>query len=296
MKKFLLAAVGLVLFSQVSFSQIQIGVRGGLNISNVVGKDVEEADFKLGPHVGPFLRVKAGDRIIIQPEVLFSMKGTSYSNGNAKWSQRLNYIDIPLMVGFKPTDGFGILLGVQPSLLVGAKQTFEFNGKKTSETSTDGLSKFDFGAVAGLQFQTESGFDFSKHEEHTYLFLKEVAHELESKDLNHVGRVVTAVLHTLRDHLSITESIQFISQLPLYVKAVYVEKWKPSKHSRVKHVDDFLNEVRSNSGHTANVDFKNNETTKESIKAVFRVIRKYVSNGEVEDVKSQLPHEIGKLI
>lgn len=140
-------------------------------------------------------------------------------------------------------------------------------------------------------------FDFPKHEEHAYSFLKKVAAELKSpKDLKHASRVLTAVLHTLRDHISVTEGIQFISQLPLYIKAVYVEKWNPSKHSRVKRAKGFLKEVKINSGPSGLVDFKNIETTKEKVVAIFNVIRHYVSDGAMNDIRSQLPVEIGNLI
>lgn len=191
MKKFLLVSLGLVLFSQVSFSQLQVGVRGGLNISNIIGKDVKNNGFKLGPHVGGFLRLHASDKIIIQPEVLFSMKGVSNNAGGSKWSQRLNYVDIPLMIGLKPTEGFGILLGVQPSLLVGAKQTVEFNSKKTSVTGTDGFNKFDFGAVAGLQFETKSGLDFGARFNYGFLDIFEKHNNLSENSVRNINMMVT---------------------------------------------------------------------------------------------------------
>lgn len=140
-------------------------------------------------------------------------------------------------------------------------------------------------------------FDYQKHEEHSRLFLKEIAIELGSpKDSGHASRVLTAVLHALRDHITVTESLHLIAQLPLYIKAVYVDCWKSSTHSKSKSLEDFLLEVKKKSDRTAMKDFKNPEVTKEEVEAVFRVIKRHVSAGEIEDIKSQLPIKIAELL
>lgn len=141
-------------------------------------------------------------------------------------------------------------------------------------------------------------FNFQKHAENANLFLKEVALELDApEDLDHAGRVLVAVLRTLRDRITTEESLHLISQLPMYIKAVYVDGWKPTKTlSNIKSVDDFLREVRSVAGRTAEADFSDYETTKNEVEAIFRVLRRHVSEGEIEDIKSQLPVEIAELL
>ena len=140
-------------------------------------------------------------------------------------------------------------------------------------------------------------FNFKKHEQGATLFLKEVARELESpEDIPHAGRVLAAVLHALRDRITIEESIHMISQLPMYIKAVYVDGWKASKnYPKIKRKDEFLADVRSQTERTAERDFGDFQNTRKEVEAVFRVLRKHVSEGEIRDIKSQLPEEIGEL-
>lgn len=140
-------------------------------------------------------------------------------------------------------------------------------------------------------------FNFQKHAQNATVFLKEVAQELETPDdLAHAGRVLAAVLHALRDRITTEESIHFISQLPMYIKAVYIEGWKVSKSTpKIKRVEEFLADVRSQTERTAGIDFGDFKNTKKEVEAVFRVVRKHVSEGEINDVKSQLPKEIAEL-
>lgn len=140
-------------------------------------------------------------------------------------------------------------------------------------------------------------FNFQKHQQNATLFLKEVAAELETpEDLDHAGRVLVSVLHALRDRITAEESVHFISQLPMYIKAVYVEGWKFSKPAKkVKKMEEFLADVRSQTERTADRDFGDFKNTRKEVEAVFRVIRKHVSEGEINDVRSQLPEEIGEL-
>jgi uncharacterized protein (DUF2267 family) len=141
-------------------------------------------------------------------------------------------------------------------------------------------------------------FNFQKHAQNANLFIKEIALELDvPDDTAHAARVLTAVLHALRDRITTDESLHLIAQLPMYIKAVYVDGWKPSKQlTKLKTLDEFLAEVRSQSARTARRDFQDWEATKNEVEAVFRVIKRHVSQGEINDIISQLPEEIAELL
>jgi uncharacterized protein (DUF2267 family) len=140
-------------------------------------------------------------------------------------------------------------------------------------------------------------FNFQKHAQNATEFLKEVARELENPDdLPHAGRVLVAVMHALRDRITPEESVHFISQLPMYIKAAYVDGWKISKRPpRHKTVEEFLADVRNQTPRTAGRDFGDMGNTKKEVEAVLRVIKKRISEGELKDLKSQLPEEISEL-
>lgn len=111
------------------------------------------------------------------------------------------------------------------------------------------------------------------------------------------GRILTAVLHSLRKRLTVQESFQLMAQLPMALKAVYVDGWKYAEpFKRIHHVDEFLDEIRIEDGQTAGYDFGNNEEAKKAVTAVFRVLNLFVSDGEVEDVVAVLPKELKEFV
>ena len=136
---------------------------------------------------------------------------------------------------------------------------------------------------------------FEMHAQEGNEFLKKVARELGSEDDHeHAFRVTQAVFHALRDRITIEESMHLISELPMALKAIYVHDWniaQDRKRSGTRH--EFLKEV-SDETRSAEIDFGSNP--KEEVQAVFRAIRNCVSEGEIANVKGQLPREIAELI
>lgn len=139
--------------------------------------------------------------------------------------------------------------------------------------------------------------NIGKYVEEINHFFKEVAAELHTpKDLDHAGRVTVAVLHTLRDRISTEESMHFISGLPMILKGLYVDGWKISKNKfRTDSLKEFLDDVRKQPPAFPGRDFGNDQNTGDHIRAVLKVIRKYVPEGEFRDIRVQLPEEMSVL-
>jgi uncharacterized protein (DUF2267 family) len=110
---------------------------------------------------------------------------------------------------------------------------------------------------------------------------------------NKAGRILRASLHALRNRISIDESFHLLAQLPLVLKGIYVDGWRPNQpFERIKHMQDFLDEVRAMDTGNAAYDFGNDEKAKQLIGVVFQVMQEYISEGEFEDVLGHLPPEI----
>lgn len=129
-------------------------------------------------------------------------------------------------------------------------------------------------------------------------FVKELAKELgHPEEVDKAGRKLRAVLHTVRSLLTIEESLQMLSQLPMFLKAVYVENWKAhEKRKRIKHVEDFIQEMKRHNFKTEKVDFQSDVEAEQAAIVVFRQLREFVSLGELEDIKAVLPKELKHLI
>jgi uncharacterized protein (DUF2267 family) len=139
--------------------------------------------------------------------------------------------------------------------------------------------------------------NMNKYVEEATLFFKEVALELGNpNDINAAGRVTAAVLHTLRERLTVEESMHLISNLPMILKGIYVDGWKITKQAY--HADtlgEFLNEVREHSRVDPGRDFGGDDTARERVQAVTRVLRRYVDEGEIRHIKQQLPEGVAVL-
>ena len=137
--------------------------------------------------------------------------------------------------------------------------------------------------------------NFEKYVANGNKFLKEVAEELgipENKDK--AGRILRAVLHALRKRLTHEEYLDLLAQLPMCIKAIAVDGWRIDEpvDKSIKHIDDLVHAVIEEDGKTAPKDFGNEEEAKKAIKAVIRVIKRHVSDGEIKDIEAELPKQL----
>jgi uncharacterized protein (DUF2267 family) len=123
----------------------------------------------------------------------------------------------------------------------------------------------------------------------TNVWLRDVNYELQFFTFQRDYLALRAVLHTLRDRLSLQEVAQLGAQFPIFIRGIYYEGWNPSRtpiKSRGKEL--FLRQVRAEFAHTRNPDVDAEEITR----AIFRVLNKHISKGEIEQVKALLPREL----
>jgi uncharacterized protein (DUF2267 family) len=119
-------------------------------------------------------------------------------------------------------------------------------------------------------------------------WLREVQDQMMLEDEQQAFRVVRAVLQTLRDRLTVTEAAHFASQLPMLLQGVYYHGWTPThKPVKIRNREDFLNQIAD--------DLMQEHNPEEACRAVFGMIERKMSGGEVEDVKSILPQPIRDL-
>ncbi len=124
--------------------------------------------------------------------------------------------------------------------------------------------------------------------------LNEIAQELGfPEDRNLAGRMLRSVLHVLRERLTLEESFQLMAQLPMPLKAVYVEGWRVQDHSkRIKTEGEFVREVIKHDWPVGHFDIKGSKDGRNAIMAVLKVIRNHVSEGEIKDILASIPKDL----
>ena len=128
-------------------------------------------------------------------------------------------------------------------------------------------------------------------------FLKEYTKELNlNNDTDKAGRILTSILHGLREIISSQESLQLIAQFPMFLKAIYVNGWSSHQKRKIKNMNEFIDLVRDFNGVTAFHDFENDELADNYIHTTFILFRKYISLGELEDIRSELPKDLKSIV
>src|SRR5258705_7833040 len=87
---------------------------------------------------------------------------------------------------------------------------------------------------------------FSTTVDKTNRVLKEIeqAYGWPQERRNQSYAALRAVLHALRDRLTVEEGAQFAAQLPMLVRGLYHTGWDPSRVPRKMSRDEFLQRVR----------------------------------------------------
>lgn len=151
---FVVIAVLTAAFANDANAQMRAGVKGGLNVSNLYLDDVDDENARYGFNVGVYGQVFSTDVFAIQPELLFSTKGTRAEYGgliDQTVKFNLNYLDLPVLAVFKLGDAAEIHAGPYVSYLLGSNISYSGDlGNGSDEIDRDHLRPFDFGLAAGF--------------------------------------------------------------------------------------------------------------------------------------------------
>jgi uncharacterized protein (DUF2267 family) len=123
----------------------------------------------------------------------------------------------------------------------------------------------------------------------TQEWLKELRDNGDLADEAEAYSTLRAVLHQLRDRLTAEEAVDLAQQLPLIVRGVYFEGWRPSRTpERVRSKREFIEGVAAKiRPHPVDAE--------RATRDVLSLIAHHCDPGEVGDVIAQLPAELKEL-
>jgi len=130
-------------------------------------------------------------------------------------------------------------------------------------------------------------FDKTLHKSN--LWLADMMEELRTDDPETALHALRAGLHALRDRLTIEEAADLAAQMPMLVRGLFFEGWRPAgKPERVRSAEEFL------------LGLKLHLAPRETdpwlvLDAVVRVLHRHVSGGELVQVRHVLPRAIQEL-
>jgi uncharacterized protein (DUF2267 family) len=123
----------------------------------------------------------------------------------------------------------------------------------------------------------------------TQEWLKELRDNGDLPDEGTAYSVLRAVLHQLRDRLTPEEAIDLSAQLPLVVRGVYFEGWRPKRTpEKVRTKKEFLDGVAAK--------LRPHPIAPEpAVRDVLALLAHHCDPGEIADVIAQFPAELKEL-
>jgi uncharacterized protein (DUF2267 family) len=126
----------------------------------------------------------------------------------------------------------------------------------------------------------------------TNIWLDEIMRELGWHDRQRAWHALRAVLHTLRDHLSIEENAQLSAQLPLLVRGVYFEAWHPTQSlNKERSQAEFISHISESFA----LDLTGTHP-RLIVGAVLKVLEQHLSAGGAASLMHLLPERVRELL
>ncbi|HEX3422039.1 MAG TPA: DUF2267 domain-containing protein [Sphingomicrobium sp.] len=135
-----------------------------------------------------------------------------------------------------------------------------------------------------------SGLDvFDRTLETTHIWLNEICDDL-GPDKQVAWKVLSTVLHKLRDRLTVNLASHLGAQLPLLIRGIYYDQFEPG-HMPSDHRsrENFIEEVAERLSDTRPVD------AEEAVRSVLRLLSRHISEGQINKVRDALPKSLRRL-
>ncbi len=141
-------------------NSIGIGIKAGLNFTNITNASQISNSSETGYQVGLFLDPGSHSVLASRTELVFSHQGYNYATGQTTGKVFLDYIMLAQLMSINITRFFQIQIGTQFGYLINAKA--DSSGQSTGiaqvDQALDYYNRFDFGFSGGLEVRPFMGF------------------------------------------------------------------------------------------------------------------------------------------
>lgn len=142
----------------------EVGLKGGLNFSNFYSEEVDDQNIRTSFHAGMYFKAALNQFLAIQPELLYSRKGstTQYDNvltGDGEISNNLDYLELPVLGVFNLTDNINVHAGPYFAYLMSATLENESENRNfnfVEDLNEEDFERLDYGIAAGVGFEFET--------------------------------------------------------------------------------------------------------------------------------------------
>jgi len=127
---------------------------------------------------------------------------------------------------------------------------------------------------------------FDKTLQTTNIWLDDIT-DLIGADRQVAWHALGAVLRCIRDRIPLELAAHLGSQLPILVRGLYYDQWRPAAQLKLwRSLDEFLAGVATELVGTRPID------PADAARAVFRALSRHVDPGQLRKVREALPEEV----
>ena len=154
MRKVIIMAV-LMLASVATFAQRPVGSltvqpKIGMNFATLTKADDSES--RIGLVAGAELEYQLSDIFSISGGALYSQQGCEWSEDGSTRTNKLDYINIPILANVYVVKNLAVKVGLQPAFNVNSKQKAS-KGDASAQEALDGTKTFDCSIPVGLSYE-----------------------------------------------------------------------------------------------------------------------------------------------
>jgi hypothetical protein len=137
-------------YAQQAVGTFTLQPKIGMNVASLTKSD--GADPRIGLAAGVEAEYQATDIFSISAGLIYSMQGNKYEEKGITSTQKLDYINIPILANVYVTKGLAVKLGIQPAFNVSDKVKVSGGSTSIIKDNTDAES-FDFSIPVGLSYE-----------------------------------------------------------------------------------------------------------------------------------------------
>ena len=147
-----IALLGMV--SLLSAQNTSFSIKGGVNMSNFYGDELNDKNMKVGFHAGIGADFEFAPNMAIQSGLFFSTKGAKYTYKSAELNVNANYLQLPVHFAYK----IDVMPGTRVVLHAGPYVAYGIGGKRKIDSQLTDILKPIFGEPEVNTFDKDFGY------------------------------------------------------------------------------------------------------------------------------------------
>lgn len=133
------------------------GIKGGYNLAAVSFDGETKTGQRNGFHVGFYGESFLSEIVALQVELMYSQQGYELRDNGSTFTQKLDYINLPLLLKIYPSKHFYLEAGPQAGLAINHKEEFDSSFSLFNTAQEFDPQNFDWGVNFGAGYKTDSG-------------------------------------------------------------------------------------------------------------------------------------------